>query len=574
MSDTIIGIDLGTTNSAVSYVNNDGQPVIIPIDGEPTMPSCVGITPEGKLLVGREARNQYTVYPDRTVLSVKRKMGLEAVIKLGDQSFRPEEISALILKKAKSAAEQHLNTKIEKAVITVPAYFGEAQRKATRTAGEIAELDVVNILNEPTAAAFAYGALAEAESALLVYDLGGGTFDASLVVNEAGVVEVKSSHGDTELGGDDFDQLLVRHAAEVFEQQESVSIGEDPIAQNRLKIAMEAAKIKLSSEPFVTVEEAFLSQGKSLRLELSRQKYEDDIHLLLKKTIGCCAQCLNDAGIKASDLGRILLVGGSSRTPLVYELLQQSFNVEVGHEINPDLVVAYGAALQAASIAGLETSGILLDITPHNLGIAAVGGFGGMMFSTLIKRNTPLPAQQAKLYHTHHDEQDAAMIQVYQGAFENLEQNTFLGELMITDLSPVPRGNQIIVDFRLNLNGMLEVTALEKQTGLEKKTLFDTHGSDSAIDLETTTQRINELSQDETSSPETTESSQETASDPTGKLKQRAGKLLQKATIDDDDKDEINECLAQLEAAVTAQQDSEIEQWSSKLEDILFFLEE
>ena len=574
MSDTIIGIDLGTTNSAVSYVK-DGQPTIISIDGEPTMPSCVGIDTEGKLLVGREAHNQYTVYPERTILSIKRKMGMDLTVKLGDQAFRPEEISALILKKLKSVAEAHLNTKIEKAVVTVPAYFDEPQRKATRIAGEIAELEIVNILNEPTAAALAYGTLDEAdESTILVYDLGGGTFDASLVVNEAGVVEVKSSHGDTKLGGDDFDQLLVRRATEAFENTEAVSIKDDPNAKNRLKVAMEAAKIKLSVEPFVTVEEAFLSEGKSLQIEISREDYENDIYPLLEKTIGCCAQCLNDAGMKASELGRILLVGGSSRTPLIYELLKQRFDIEAGHEINPDLVVAYGAALQGASIAGVKTSGVLIDITPHNLGMLAIGSFGEPMFSMLIPRNTPLPARQANVYWTYHDKQETALIKVYQGAFETLEQNNCLGEFQITDLSPEPAGNQIIVDFKLNLNGMLEVTAKEKKTGLEKKISIDTHASDLDIDMEATTQRINELSQEETSPFEQNDRQREAASDPVNDLKQRAEKLLEEATLDDHDKNEIHECLAQLDAAVLAQDDTEAEQWKSKLEDILFFLEQ
>ena len=573
MIETIIGIDLGTTNSVVSYIK-DGQPTIIPVDGEPTMPSCVGIDPEDKLLVGREARNQYTVYPERTILSIKRKMGMDITVMLGDKTFCPEEISALILKKLKSAAEAHLNTKIKKAVITVPAYFDEPQRKATRIAGEIAELEIVNILNEPTAAALAYGVMSESESTFLVYDLGGGTFDASLVVNESNVVEVKSSHGDTELGGDDFDQLLVRRASEAFENDESVFIKDDPIAKNRLKVAMEAAKIKLSVEPFVTVEEAFLSEGKSLQVEISREDYQSDIYPLLEKTVGCCAQCLNDAAMKASDLDRILLVGGSSRTPLVYELLRQRFNVEVSHEINPDLVVAYGAALQGASIAGEKTSGVLIDITPHNLGMLAIGSFGEPVFSMLIPRNTPLPARQAKVYWTNHDKQKEALIEVFQGAFETLEQNNRIGELQITDLSPVPAGNQIIVDFKLNLNGMLEVTAKEKKTGLEKRTFMDTHVGDTDIDIETTTQRINELSQEEDLSFEENDHHQETTSEPVNDLKRRAEKLLKEKTLDDDDKNEITECLAELDAAVLAQKNTDIEQWTSKLEDILFFLEQ
>ena len=571
MQDLIIGIDLGTTNSAVAHIH-DGLPVIIPIDGEPTMPSCVGLNPEGMLLVGREARNQYTVYPERTVLSVKRQMGNPTPLTIGEQSFRPEEISALILKKLKAAAEAHLKQKVTKAVITVPAYFDEAQRKATRNAGEIAGLEVVNILNEPTAAALAYGSLSDNEGITLVYDLGGGTFDASLVKNEQGVIEVKSSHGDTQLGGDDFDRILMRRASEIFKEQHGIEITNDPIATSRLKIGMEAAKIRLSTEPFTQVKEAFLHEGKSLQTELARADYEDEIRALLEKTIGCCAQCLNDAEIRASQLDRILLVGGSSRTPIVFELLKRHFQIEASHKLDPDLVVAYGAALQAASIAGVETSQILLDITPHNLGISTLDNYYEEVFSPIISRNTPLPASHSKVYYTTDDEQEICHIKVYQGAYNSLEKNDCLGDFTITGLGKFPADSELIVHFQLNLNGMLEVTATEKRTGLKKTVEFDTDGSDAALDITATGQRMQALAGDEPQE-ESTEPASEGEATPVAALKQRADKLLKGESLDADDRSEIQECLEKIEAAQAADDTDALDAQITALEDILFFLE-
>ena len=575
MSELIIGIDLGTTNSAVAHIHQ-GQPVIIPVDGEPTMPSCVGLSPDGTLLTGREARNQYTVYPERTILSVKRQMGGTAPLSIGGQSFRPEEVSALILKKLKAAAEAHLQQAVSKAVITVPAYFDEAQRKATRNAGEIAGLEVVNILNEPTAAALAYGSLSENEGTTLVYDLGGGTFDASLVQNEQGVIEVKSSHGDTQLGGDDFDRVLVREACEVFAAEHDLDLDDDPIAMSRLKIGMEAAKIRLSTEPFTQVEEAFLHDGKSLRAEFARSRYEDEIRPLLEKTIGCCAQCLNDANLRASQLDRILLVGGSSRTPLVFELLKRHFELEASHELDPDLVVAYGAALQAASIAGIETTRILLDITPHNLGIAVKGAYDHLVFSPLITRNTPLPASHSNVYFTYTDEQEACKLEIYQGAYETLEQNERIGDFTVTGLGKFPANNKIIVHFQLNLNGMLEVTATEKRTGLNKTVEFDTEGDDADLDITATSERLQTLAGDEPNkepADDPAEATTATAPTPTDALKQRAEKLLAQDGLDADDRDEINACLGKIEAALDNDDSEALEAATSALEDILFFLD-
>ncbi len=569
MKETIIGIDLGTTNSAVAHVH-EGRPTIIPVDGQPTMPSCVGLSPEGTLLVGREARNQYTVYPERTILSIKRQMGSSATASLGDKSYRPEEISALILKKLKATAEAELKRPVTKAVITVPAYFDESQRKATRNAGEVAGLEVVNILNEPTAAALAYGSLGgDQQGTTLVYDLGGGTFDASLVRNEADVIEVKSSHGDTQLGGDDFDRILIDRGSEAFLKQNGVSLDEDTIAISRLKIGMESAKIRLSTEPFTRIEEAFLHDGKSLELELARSEYEEEIRPLLDKTIGCCVQCLNDAKIRAAQLDRILLVGGSSRTPLVFELLKKNFGIEPNHQLDPDLVVAHGAALRAADIAGIETSGILLDITPHNLGIAATNQYGEFFFSPLITRNTPLPANFSNAYRTVVDNQEVCEIEVYQGPHDTLEQNERIGEFEVTDLGRFPSGNLILVNFKLNLNGMLEVTATEKRSGLNKTVKIDTAGSTASFDIEAATKSVRSIGGEDEDEAEV----EADESIDIEVLKERANKVLAQKGIEDDDRDEIEDCLKQIEAARQTGDEAALAEQSAALEDILFFLE-
>jgi molecular chaperone DnaK len=429
MKELIVGIDLGTTNSALAVVM-DGETRVVPIHGQSTLPSCVGLDPTGKLIVGQTARNQLVASPDSTVLSIKRKMGEETRVRLGDREFSPEEISSFILRELKVEGEKALGQSIHKAVITVPAFFNERQRKATQVAGELAGLDVVRIINEPTAAALAYGAGQTEDHKLLVYDLGGGTFDVSLVLVEQGVVEVKASHGDTHLGGDDFDQLLVEFALTEFQKLHAVDLRQNPVVLRRLKLALEQAKCRLSDEPFVRVREEYLSGENHLELELERDEYERLISPLLDKTLLCVHQSLEDAKLTRDDLDKVMLVGGSTRTPLVQRLLLDRLEIEPRWEINPDLIVAMGAAVQGALIAGESHQSILVDITPHTFSTAVVDSSGfqqRLICSPIIRRNTPLPASKSEVYFTMYDNQDAIHVTAYQGESVVPEENSLIG---------------------------------------------------------------------------------------------------------------------------------------------------
>src|SRR5919206_2969682 len=406
MMSLVVGIDLGTTFSAVALVR-DGAPQILPHGDERIMPSVVGVTLDGSILVGTPARNQYVLYPEWTVRSIKRKMGQDVQVTLGERSFTPQEISAIILRELKRSAEAQLGQPVERAVITVPAYFSDAARQATREAGEIAGFTVERIINEPTAAALAYGLDRSDERQLVaVYDLGGGTFDVSIIELDAGVVEVRASHGNTELGGDDFDQRLVDFLAERFIEEHGVDPRTDRRALARLTRAAEAAKITLSSEPFARVREEYLltEGGRPLHLdvEVSRSEFEGLIENLLEGTLQALDTALQDAGITARDLSRILFVGGSTRIPLVYEMVFAHTGIAPETAINPDEAVALGAAVQAAIIAGEPLEAILVDVTPHSLGIAvAEWHFGQLVpdhYSVIIHRNTTIPTTRSEIY--------------------------------------------------------------------------------------------------------------------------------------------------------------------------------
>ncbi|MCI0534822.1 MAG: Hsp70 family protein, partial [Verrucomicrobiales bacterium] len=417
MSNLIVGIDLGTTNSVLA-VPLDGQIKVIDIHGQPTMPSCVGLDGTGRLIVGQAAKNQLIAAPDATILSIKRKMGEDTRVTLGDKQFSPEEISSFILRELKSEAERQLGQPITKAVITVPAFFNERQRKATQVAGDLAGLEVVRIINEPTAAALAYGAGRTNDETMLVYDLGGGTFDVSVVVVEQGVVEVKASHGDTRLGGDDFDQLLVEHAVREFKQRHGIDVTGDSKILRRLKVVLERAKCRLSDEPFVSVREEYLDGQRHLEMEIQRIAYEEMIQALLEKTLTCIHQSMQDAKLGPKDIDKVMLVGGSTRTPLVHRLLQQRLQLEPRWEINPDLIVAMGAAIQGGIIAGEKHHSILVDITPHTFSTSSIGernGFERIISVPIIPRNTPLPASKSEIFCTIYDEQDAVKVDACQG---------------------------------------------------------------------------------------------------------------------------------------------------------------
>ena len=479
--DTIIGIDLGTTNSEVAAIR-DGQSVVLPgEDGDPILPSVVGLDPQGHLLVGKAARNQYVLAPERTIRSIKRKMGQEVTVALGDQKYTPQEISAIILRTLKARAEKALGHPVSKAVITVPAFFNDGQRQATREAGELAGLEVVRIINEPTAAVLTYDPHPTDMERLLVYDLGGGTFDVSLAQVENGVVEIQASHGDTQLGGDDFDQLLLDSICDEFAKEHGVDLRASLGSRARVLRAAEDAKKQLSSDAVTTVEEEFIAEkdGRplNLRMEITRYDYEELIRPLLLKTLTNLDQALTDGRVQASQIDKVILVGGATRTPLVHQLLEERLGRPVHSEIEPDLAVALGAAVQGGLIAGVDVGPILVDITPHTLGIESLGELYGFLstnhFSPIIERNTPLPVSRTEIYSTVVDSQPGAEIRVFQGENPDTRYNTQVGEFMVEGLAEVPAGNQILVRLDLDLSGILKVTATERATGLAKHVVID-----------------------------------------------------------------------------------------------------
>jgi molecular chaperone DnaK len=479
--ETIIGIDLGTTNSEVAVIR-DGRPAVLAgEDGDPILPSVVGLDPQGHLLVGKAARNQYVLAPERTVRSIKRRMGQEMTVSLGDQKYTPQEISAIILRTLKRRAETVLGHPVQKAVITVPAFFNDGQRQATREAGELAGLEVVRIINEPTAAVLTYDPHPTEMERLLVYDLGGGTFDISVAQIENGVVEIQASHGDTQLGGDDFDQLLFEHICDAFQKEHGVDLRASLAAKARVLRAAEEAKKRLSDDAVTTIEEEFIAEkdGKplNLRREIDRYEYEELIRPLLLKTLTYLDEAMSDARLQANQVDKVVLVGGATRTPLVHHLLEERLGRPVHAEIEPDLAVAMGAAVQGGLIAGVDVGPILVDITPHTLGIETLGELYGFLssnsFSPIIERNTPLPASRTEIYSTAVDDQEAARIRVFQGENPDTRYNTLVGEFIVEGLAEVPRGNQILVRLDLDLNGILKVTATERATGLAKHIVID-----------------------------------------------------------------------------------------------------
>lgn len=479
VTEPIVGIDLGTTNSEIAAFV-DGKPQVIgnePRGGRLMLPSCVGITPRGELLIGEAARNQMLLYPERTVKSVKRIMGTSEPVTLGERTFTPPEISALILRELVHWAEARLGQPVKKAVITVPAYFSDAQRNATREAGELAGLEVVRIVNEPTAASLAYGLDADAQRTVMIYDLGGGTLDVSIVRIEGEVTEVLASHGNNHLGGDDFDQKLVDHLAAVFREQHGVDLRDQkPGAYARLWWAAEAAKKQLSDEPYARVREESLLQidGRPLHLdvEISRQEYEAMIRPLLEQTLDSASRALSDAGLVPGALDEILLVGGSTRTPLVVKLLEDLCHKSPRHDLHPDLCVALGAGVLASRLGGHDVQRVLVDVSPFSFGPSYVGVRDGWeyphCYHPLIQRNTPLPVTRTEEYFTASDHQTAVEIDIYQGDDPDAMKNVHVGHFRVEGLKPVTGPNPVLCRMRLDLDGILHVTAIEKKTGMSK----------------------------------------------------------------------------------------------------------
>lgn len=584
--ETVVGIDLGTTNSAISLLVN-GKSEIIEIDGNPSMPSCVGFDNAGNLIVGQPAINQIVAAPESTVLSIKRSMGEDKKISLGEKEFSPEEISSFILGKLKKCAEEYLNKKIEKAVITVPAFFNDRQRKATKDAGILAGLDVARIINEPTAASIAYEADKADDEKMLVYDLGGGTFDASLVVVENGVVEVKASHGDTHLGGDDFDRLLVEHVVSNFQKENNIDLNNDLRTKRRLVVAMENAKRELSDNPFVKVREEYITGDKHLEIEISRIEYEEMIKPYLDKTIDCLRQCLRDASIQPAEIDKVMLVGGSTRTPLVYSMLKDAMKIEPRFEINPDLIVAMGAGIQGGIISGLDTHSVLVDITPYTFGTSAISEFDGEtrhdVFIPVIHRNTPIPVSKSEIFYTMVDNQEMVEVNIYQGEEPLVGDNVFIGNFLVEGLSATAAGNPILLNLNLDINGMLKVTATEKVTRLEKSVVMDTKNIKNRFDIDEARKNvesiiktdreyegeIEDIAVDEVSIDPENAKLIERAKD----LKVRAEKLLN-TDIDEEDTEEVNDLLTKSNKAIQEKDWNDLSKLNESLADIVFYMED
>lgn len=474
--DPIVGIDLGTTNSEISAFVDGKVCVLGPQDGK-MLASCVGISPEGELLVGVAARNQQVLYPERTIRSVKRKMGEEEKIQLGDREFTPQEVSSLILRELVQRATAALGQPVKKAVITVPAYFSDAQRQATREAGALAGLEVARIINEPTAAGLAYGGESDKRRKVLVYDLGGGTFDVSIVSIEGDVTEVLSSHGNNRLGGDDFDDLLLNHLLEAFREKHGVELTEKHQASRaRLWWAAEEAKKRLSSEPFAKVREENLLtvKGKPLHLdlELERSKYEEMIRPLVESTLDKVSDALKDANMRSKDLDSIILVGGSTRTPMISRVLEERTGILARQDVDPDLCVAYGAGLLASRLSGHNIERILVDVSPYSFGVSHLGDRGGVpyphCYHPTIYRNTPLPITRTDVYQTASAYQETVEVDVYQGDDPDALRNIHIGNFKIDNLTPTRNPNLVLCRMHLDIDGILHITAIEKITGKAK----------------------------------------------------------------------------------------------------------
>ncbi|MDZ5453441.1 molecular chaperone DnaK [Labrys sp. ZIDIC5] len=506
---TIIGIDLGTTNSCVAVMDGKNTRIIENAEGARTTPSIVAFTGDGERLVGQPARRQAVTNPTNTIFAVKRLIGRryddptvekdkalvpykivkaangDAWVEAQGKTYSPSQISAFILQKMKETAEANLGEKVTQAVVTVPAYFNDAQRQATKDAGKIAGLEVLRIINEPTAAALAYGLDKKKQAKIAVYDLGGGTFDISILDIGDGVFEVKSTNGDTFLGGEDFDMRLVNYLADEFQREQGIDLRKDKLALQRLKEAAEKAKIELSTItqteinlPYITAD---ASGPKHFQIKLTRAKFESLVEDLVQRTIEPCLNALKDAGLAAKDIDEVVLVGGMTRMPKIQEIVRKIFDKEPHKGVNPDEVVAVGAAIQAGVLQGDVKDVLLLDVTPLSLGLETLGG----VFTRLIERNTTVPAKKSQVFSTAEDNQNAVTIRVFQGEREMAADNKLLGQFDLMGIAPAPRGvPQIDVTFDIDANGIVNVSAKDKGTGKEQRIQIQASGGLSEADIE------------------------------------------------------------------------------------------
>jgi molecular chaperone DnaK len=572
----IVGIDLGTTNSGVAIVR-DGAPQMLPHGDERIIPSVVGYAGHGRWLVGTPARNQYVLDPDNTIRSIKRHMGTDYQVSLAGRPFSPQEISAFVLRELKTIAERDLGHEITDAVITVPAYFPDAARQATRDAGQIAGLNVRRIINEPTAAALAYGLNMAEDQIVLVYDLGGGTFDVSLVELMGGIVEVRASHGNTRLGGDDFDQRLAERVADWFKEQHGVDLRQDRRAWARLIRAAEAAKIELSSHPFAWIREEYLAEKRGVPLhleyEVDRHEFLEGIQDLLGQTLESIDRVLADGQVAPDQIDQVLLVGGSSRIPAVWEMVAEQVGVEPQMSINPEEAVALGASVQAAIIAGEPIDAILVDVTPYSLGIAVaerrMGRFVPDRYQVLIRRNTTIPVTKEDAFSTLYPDQDTIKIEVYQGESSVASENTPLGDFLITGLEPEEPGElaAITVRFDFDVNGILHVTAQDRHTGKREEIRVEashTRLSETEILAAKTRMAHAAVGQIEAHG----------ASGETMVLIERARTLLESGTLAPEEQEALEGLVSEILATRSAGQIEQRESLLEELLDLLFDLEQ
>ena len=587
--ETIVGIDLGTTNSEIAIIQ-DGKPVVLEENGSCMLPSVIGLDSSGQMLIGQPARNQAAALPDRTIKSIKRKMGRDITVELGDQSFTPQEVSAIILRSLKQRAETAIDGPVSKAVITVPAYFDDNQRQATKAAGELAGLEVVRIINEPTAAALTYSPNSTEQETLLVYDLGGGTFDVSIVRVERGVVEVLASHGDTQLGGDDVDRAILDHVCDTFKKKKRVDLRHDRVSRARVLNAVETAKKELSSEVSVKIQEEFIAERKGvaqhLDMVLERSGVDELVFPLLEKTLHCVDRALEDANLTADEIDKVVLVGGATRMPLVRDLLEGRLQKDVHTEVEPDLCVAMGAAIQAGLINGMDLGAVLVDVTPHTLGVDTVRSdrMGNILqtdvFVPMIRRNTPLPATFTKEFSTVHAGQEGVIVPILQGESPCSLDNSKIGEIELEGMRDGDDVNRFFTRFDLDLNGMLKVVLTERGTGNTEDIVIQSALRKFASDhMEDAKGRLNEVLPENLRDDEDDASTDDDIPQELREIVTKGREVIANAerlaeASGEEDLADLGELVARFEQAIEDKAEDALKEVVAEIEELLFYLDD